>query len=152
MIRNKAEGQGLPVSATQWKLLWNPVTSSCRGPQHLSPLKKPMANTTTTGPLQISLAFAPQIFVFAGTGCLSPSLLPTPPVPGIHAGSQHLILWLCLCKMSRSLWLTPSPPLPCVNLGLALLRCNWYIILCKFKTRNDNLIHIYQKDYHDKVS
>lgn len=36
----------------------------CRRPQQLSPMKVPMANTATTYFLQISLVFAPKIFVF----------------------------------------------------------------------------------------
>lgn len=68
------QGQELPVSATQWELLWNPVTCSSRGPQNLSPLRKTMVSTTSTGPPQIG--FCPADFRVCRYRL--PESLPTP--------------------------------------------------------------------------
>lgn len=59
----------------------------CRQPQQILSLTKPVVSTTPIDALQISLAFAPQLFTFADTSHLNPSPFPA---PSTHAGAWDL--------------------------------------------------------------
>lgn len=90
-------GRGRRAGATSMKHIVRvtvvPSGLVCRGFQGLSPLKKPTTNTTTADPLQISLVFAPLLFVFPGASCLnpltpySPSTWNLPWQPALASGS-----------------------------------------------------------------
>ena len=65
-----------------------PGDGLCRGPQQLSPLRKPKASTASMNPMQISLLVTPQVFMIADASHLSAShLLSTSPSSKESQGS-----------------------------------------------------------------
>lgn len=110
MVRNKKK----PV--IQWEQLQFTLTCSIDKP--FATEVESVANIAATDSLQISLAFALQVFVFTDANCLSPSLLdhlphPHPLYPLARAWnstcSQLKPLRLHQCKTAaQTLWMTPT--------------------------------------------
>ena len=69
----------------------------CRQTHQVLPLKKLTADKTAMDAIQVSPTFAPQVFMFTDTSCLSHSPL-SPPMPwlesGYHNKRQPRLLWL----------------------------------------------------------
>ena len=80
--RNKKENCATSISCTVGATSV-PSDLLCKQSQQLSPEKKPVS-------LQISLVFAPQLFIFAVASCISPSCYPTPRPGPLMAASPGL--------------------------------------------------------------